>query len=81
MILYIVLAIALGTVAGIVGYEITARIRRRNCIGALRMDRSDPDEAPYLFLELDPDGMQKIHRYKTVTLRVRIENYLPNSSK
>lgn len=81
MILCIVLAIALGIVAGIAGYEITDGIRRQNCIGALRIDQSDPDEAPYLFLELDPDGMQKIHRYKTVTLRVRIENYLPPSRK
>lgn len=81
MILYIVLAIALGTVAGIAGYEIAAGIKRRNCIGVLRMDQSDPNEVPYLFLELEPDGMQKIHRYKTVTLRVRIENYIPSSRK
>lgn len=55
--------------------------RERNYIGSLRMDQSDPSEPPYLFLELDPDGMQKIHKYKTVSLRVRIENYLPATRK
>lgn len=61
------------------GFIFAVLLQKRKKIGALRMDRSDPNEAPYLFLELDPDGMEKINRFKTVILRVRLENYIPRN--
>lgn len=62
-----------------VGYGLSVLCRRKNCAGTLREDRSDPDEAPYLFLELDPDGMKKIRTRRTVSFKVRLENYLPRN--
>lgn len=47
------------------------------CIGNLREDRSDPEEPPYLFLELEQGGLDLIQKSEYVTLRVRRENYLP----
>lgn len=70
----------IGLLVGFVcGYGISVHLQAKTFAGTLRMDRSDPTEAPYLFLELDPDGMRKINRFKTVVLRVRLENYIPRN--
>ena len=68
-----------GVIGTLFGFMFAVLLQRRKQIGALRMDRSDPKEAPYLFLELDPDGMKKINRFKNVVLRVRLENYIPRN--
>lgn len=44
-------------------------------IGTLRMDQSDPDEKPYLFLELSKET-DFLKDKKRVTLDVNIENYI-----
>ena len=52
-------------VAGIIlGGGITAFIFLKlfPAVGCLREDRSDPTAPPYLFLELRPDGYEKIHK-------------------
>lgn len=59
------------------GYWLSALDRKNKYVGTLRVDRSDPTEAPYLFLELEPDGMAKIHKQKSVVFKVNLENYLP----
>lgn len=74
--LCIVLIAVSGFLGCLVGGLLANRKERQRSIGTLRLDQSDPAEPPYLFLELDPDGVQKIHRNKSVVLRVRIENYL-----
>lgn len=71
----------IGCVSGIIlGYVIFSIFRIRNDArrhaGVLRMDRSDPNEAPYLFLELEPNGMDIIHKNNTVILNVNLESYL-----
>ena len=48
---------------------------RKRAIGTLRMDRSDPNEAPYLFLELNRDGMLEIEKGKIVSFKVDLRNY------
>ena len=68
-----------GVIGVLFGFIFAVLLQKRKKIGTLRMDRSDPNEAPYLFLELDPDGMGKINRVKTVVLRVRLENYIPRN--
>ena len=68
-----------GVIGVLFGFIFAVLLQKRKKIGALRMDQSDPNEAPYLFLELDPDGMRKINRFKTVALRVRLENYIPRN--
>ena len=45
-------------------------------IGSLRVDHSDPDSGPYLFLELDPGGVNEICKKQRVSLRVEIKNYI-----
>ena len=47
----------------------------KNIIGNLRIDRSDPNEDPYLFLELF-NGIHTFSDKKTVHLKVRAENYV-----
>lgn len=44
-------------------------------VGSLRIDRSDPTEAPYMFLEIDKD-VGDISGRKMVLLNVRNENYI-----
>ena len=68
-----------GVIGVLFGFIFAVLLQKRKKIGTLRMDQSDPNEAPYLFLELDPDGMKKINRFKTVVLRVRLENYIPRN--
>lgn len=68
-----------GIAGTLVGY-LTARVLQgRHRVGTLRVDRSDSAESPYLFLELDADGMRRIQAHRTVTLDVRTENYLPRN--
>ena len=58
------------------GYLCSALARRKKPVGTLRVDRSDPDDAPYLFLELEQDGMTKIHQNKTALFKVDLNSYL-----
>lgn len=45
-------------------------------VGCLREDRSDPLAPPYLFLELKPDGYEKIYKKRQIRLKIRLENYI-----
>lgn len=45
-------------------------------IGSLRVDQSDPDSGPYLFLELSPGGVDELYKKKFVSLRVDLKNYI-----
>lgn len=61
--------------AGIViGIGIAMIIFRAYFIGTLRIDKSDPTEEPYMFLELDK-GIGDISSKKHVVLRVSTKNY------
>lgn len=62
-----------------IGWAISQLQNQKNAAGVLREDRSDPTEAPYLFLELEPDGMTKIHKSKTVVFKVDLNGYLPRN--
>lgn len=66
-----------GTVIGsILSWLIVRHHKKKLYVGTLRVDRSDPDEAPYLFLELEQDGMTKIHQNKTAFFKVDMNSYL-----
>ena len=43
--------------------------------GTLRIDRSDPDSEPYMFLELT-ESLPSVMRKKYVIFRVNLENYI-----
>lgn len=63
--------------AGIlIGLLVSKFIFKDKPIGSLRVDKSDPDSEPYLFLELDAGGMSDIYKKQNVRLRVKIKNYI-----
>lgn len=49
--------------------------KKPKTVGTLRIDRSDPDDAPYIFLELEADP-QVLEHESYITLRVSRENYI-----
>ena len=49
-------------------------------VGRIRIDRSDPDEPPYLFLELRKEVMF-IANSKYVLLEVRNENFVKSDTQ
>ena len=67
----------IGLVVGIAVASIVSYIIRRcSCVGTLRVDRSDPDDGHYLFLELQ--NMSDVVNRRYVTFRVRIDDFLPH---
>ncbi len=71
--IYILLAVLGGFLLGMLVHW---AFQRKKVIGNLREDHSDPDSPPYMFMELENRGMDKIHRYKSVILKIRLENYV-----
>lgn len=52
-------------------------MQRRRFAGVLRLDRSDPDEAPYLFLLVEPNGgMDRIMRGGEVVFKAETGNFV-----
>lgn len=60
----------------LIGLLISKIIFRDKPIGSLRVDNSDPDSEPYLFLELYNGGLQKIQKKQYVCLNVKIKKYV-----
>ena len=52
------------------------RVFRSDVVGSLRVDQSDPDSGPYLFLELSHEGVDAIYKKKYVVLKVNIQDYI-----
>lgn len=59
----------------IIGCLFVIIARRVKSIGALRVDRTDPD-GPYIFLELDKDEMPVLTRQTYVLMRVYLRDYI-----
>ncbi len=68
--------IVIAVVAVVVGFIVGRVLPREHPVGNLRVDHSDPDGGPYLFLELDTD-VPTIMRKSHVMLRVKIKDFLP----
>lgn len=62
-------------IGAFVGSVLTILVTRKRPIGRLRIDRSDPDDQPYMFLELYKN-VGDISDEKRVTLDVSNENYI-----
>ncbi|NSI33216.1 beta-lactamase induction signal transducer protein [[Eubacterium] rectale] len=60
----------------LIGLSLSRFIFKDKPIGSLRVDSSDPDSGPYLFLEVDPGRMDNIYKKQYVRLRVKIKNYI-----
>lgn len=69
--------IIIAIVALTIGFVIGRFIPCGRPVGSLRVDRSDPSEEPYLFLELGTD-VRSVMRKKFVTFRVKVEDFLPH---
>ena len=61
-----------GVIAG-VGGAILVLLKTKG--GTLRVDRSDPDSEPYMFLELT-ESVPFVMRKRYVIFRVNLENYI-----
>ena len=61
-------------VSAVIGLVIGIKCHNKP-VGTLRVDQSDPDDNPYLFLELSGDP-KKLTNQKYITLKVNIENYV-----
>lgn len=61
----------------LVGCVLTVILSRRKSVGSLRIDTSDPEDNPYLFLELSKD-VGEVYRKKYITLRVNTKNFIPH---
>lgn len=59
----------------LVGRVFTIIIARINSVGSLRVDTSEPDDNPYLFLELSKDT-NCIFRKKYITLKINTKNFV-----
>jgi len=69
-ILSIIIAFVIGVLVGTI-------IHRDRPVGDLRVDHSDPDDGPYLFLKLDTD-VASIMNKSRVVLRVKVKDFLPH---
>lgn len=61
-----------GVVVGVIG-SILVLLKTKG--GTLRIDRSDPDSDPYMFLELT-ESLPSVMRKRYVVFRVNLENYI-----
>lgn len=68
MFIAIIISIFVGVLIG--------RYIRKKPVGVLRVDRSDPDDKPYLFLEMNMEPEELLHN-KYATFKVNAESYIP----
>ena len=68
------LLVVIAIIGILIGLLVSRFIFKDKPIGSLRVDQSDPYSEPYLFLELDPGGMNYIYKKHSVRLRVKIKN-------
>lgn len=73
-----IIGYVIGFIAGILLSSIVVFVKYyilKRHIGTLRVDQSDPNDEPYLFLELNV-GIDVIKKQKSVSFDVNVENYL-----
>lgn len=70
------IVIILLIIDSIISTLITRKWCKGRFAGWLRIDRSNPDEEPYLFAEIKK-GVGDISKMKYVTFEVKDESYLP----
>lgn len=61
-----------GVAVGVIG-SVLVLLKTKG--GTLRIDRSDPDSDPYMFLELT-ESLPSVMRKRYVVFRVNLENYI-----
>lgn len=71
----VIIYFCIGIIAGFILHIIFSRIKS---IGTIRVDHSDPDSGPYLFLEIKHGGMETMRKKKYVLFEVNLKNYIPH---
>ena len=71
----ILLFILTGVLGIFVGFVLHSFFTHKNPVGTLRIDNSDPDDGPYLFLELEADPSILNHN-DYIMLKVDRTNYI-----
>lgn len=61
----------------VVGLAVGTAMICKSSVGNLRIDRSDREDGPFIFLELSED-IDKIEDRSCVILKVRSENFIPH---
>lgn len=69
----LIMVLLIGTSIGLI---LSRFIFKEKPVGSLRVDQSDPDSGPYLFLELSHEGVDAIYKKKYVVLKVNIQDYI-----
>ena len=67
-----IIAFLVGVLIGTILYAIAMKTAS---VGTLRIDQSDPEDSPYLFLELKKN-VNNIASNKYVIMKVKRENYI-----
>ena len=67
----LIIAFLAGVLIGTIIYAIAVKTAS---VGTLRIDQSDPEDSPYLFLELN--NPNAIFSKKYVTMKVELKNYI-----
>ena len=75
---YLIVGIIFLTIGQITGY-LRGLKDGKEIFGTLRMDHSDIEEPPYLFLELKGHTVDDISRQKFVTFAVEQKDFLPRN--
>ena len=70
-----IIAFLAGVLIGTIIYAIAVKTAS---VGTLRIDQSDPEDSPYLFLELDKN-LSFIASKKYVIMKVKRENYISHN--
>lgn len=68
----LIIAFLAGVLIGTIIYAIAVKTAS---VGTLRIDQSDPEDSPYLFLELDKNVFT-IASKKYVIMKVNLKNYI-----
>ena len=68
--------ILVGIVCYFIGLLTYLVVLKPNPVGNLRIDRSDPDDEPYLFLEIERGKLEDIRDKRMIFLRVLNQNYI-----
>lgn len=69
----LIMVLLIGTSIGLI---LSRFIFKEKPVGSLRIDQSDPDSGPYLFLELSHKGADAIYKKRYVVLKVNIKDYI-----
>lgn len=73
-----ILLIIVGFITGVIATYIALKPRIvQEPIGYLRIDESDPEDGPLLFLQIPPEhNPYYLNHQKYVTLEVKVENFI-----